>query len=176
MNKKGFTLVELLSVLVILGLIVGITIPVGINVMNHSKDNSERAFVSTIKDAMNIYLSGNEKSGLGYETCGTGSVYEYATITFRDVISSSFKPINTASLVNPKNDKNCGDKIDEAEVKIIRHKTNYVYYYVIDKSSFGYKDKETDVFYKCLTLEMGTAITNFDATTLSTLKENNECF
>ena len=56
MNKKGFTLVELLATLVIIGIVVGFTI-VGINYnINNTKKKTEDIFIGTIKDAIKVYL------------------------------------------------------------------------------------------------------------------------
>jgi len=39
-KKKGFTLTELLAIIVILGVVVGLTIFIAINVINNSKEKS----------------------------------------------------------------------------------------------------------------------------------------
>ena len=51
MNKKGFTLVELLTVIIILGIIAVITSPVIINVINESKDQANDHQITLIKNA-----------------------------------------------------------------------------------------------------------------------------
>ena len=61
MNEKGFTLVELLATLVILGIVVGITI-VGLNInYRETKQKTEEIFVSTLEDALNL-------------SCGDGTI------------------------------------------------------------------------------------------------------
>ena len=47
MNKKGFTLVEVISVIALLGLIIGLAVP---NVMRSSKKAKERTLNTKIKN------------------------------------------------------------------------------------------------------------------------------
>ena len=144
MNKKGFTLVELLATLVVLGVIISITV-VSINsVFKNTKNKSEDVFVDTIEDAMEMYLNSSQVKGLSsWDLCGNtlnkihGNVKVYkTTIYFDSVINSDFKPITQADLINPANeDVDCNNASD-INVNIYRD-DDYVYYYSIDKSSFG---------------------------------------
>ena len=61
MNRKGFTLVELLATLVILGIIVGIVIISVSGSLGGAKEKTEEVFVDTIKDAMDVYLDSDAK-------------------------------------------------------------------------------------------------------------------
>lgn len=137
MNKKGFTLVELLAVLVILGIVIGIAVPSMGGVMNKSKQKSEDAFVETLKDAMDIYISSGVKniSASSYSNC-SDTFYKKAIITFQNVIDSPYQPINSASLKNPANEKNCSVS---ANIEIFKT-GNYVYYYRISKSALNCLD------------------------------------
>lgn len=132
MDKKGFTLVELLAVLVVLSLVVGISATSISSVMKKSKEKSTETFIETIKDAMDIYLSGNEKREFNYIKCSNNPEYYEATgsITFNNVINSTYKPINKNALINPANDEKCDSN---AKVKIYRNE-NYSYFYKISGS------------------------------------------
>ena len=57
MKKKGFTLVELLAVIVVLGLLLIIAVPQVIRVINNSKDSSFQKDVLTIKNTIELYTN-----------------------------------------------------------------------------------------------------------------------
>ena len=59
LNKKGFTLVELLATIVILSLVMIITIPIGINAYNSSKIKGEKVFIEKINKLIDDYIALN---------------------------------------------------------------------------------------------------------------------
>jgi type II secretion system protein G len=61
-NQKGFTLVELMVVVVIIGILVAIAIPVYNNTLDSAKEKADAANVRTIEGAVVMYLS--EKGSL----------------------------------------------------------------------------------------------------------------
>lgn len=140
MNKKGFTLVELLATLVILGIVVSISIFSINNLFNNAKDKSEDVFIGTIKDAMEVYLSSNAKDLDFTYTCSNklnksfGDRIVYRTeINFSEVINSRYKPITEDDLVNPANkDVDC---VIPNSIYIYKDE-DFVYYYSIDMDDF----------------------------------------
>ena len=148
MNKKGFTLVELLATLVILGIIVGITIISVSGLFKRAKEKSEDIFVDTIKDAMDMYL--NSKGDMdedlpssSWQLCSNtidktfGSVKVYkATTYFSSIINSQYNPITQEDLVNPANENVSCNLASNINVNIYRD-DDYVYYYSITKDNFG---------------------------------------
>ena len=150
MNNKGFTLVELLGTLVILAIVIGISISAINFNLNSAKEKTEEVFVDTIRDAIDIYISGkpselkynNECSNKLTKKHGSVKVYKakyvlggvVRNINFNDVINSKYKPISEKDLVNPANEKVTCNK--DAVINIYRDE-DYVYYYSVNKSEFG---------------------------------------
>jgi len=61
-NQKGFTLVELMVVVVIIGVLVAIAIPVYNEVQDKAKRNAEEANIKIIESAIQVYLTTDEGS------------------------------------------------------------------------------------------------------------------
>ena len=137
MNRRGFTLVELLATLVILGIVASIVLISVNGGFNNAKDKTEDVFVKTVKDAMDIYLDSDAKK-LNFskvEVCtlnkthGKSKVYKSNdNITLNSVINSEFHPISEDDLVNPVNSSKC----DKNTIVNIYRDEDYVYYYEID--------------------------------------------
>lgn len=153
MNRKGFTLVELLATLVILGVVVGLTI-VGVNnIFGNAKKKTEGVFVKTLTDALDIYLDSDAKN-LSFNsnfTCKVDKSYRkdveiYESnnnLTYADVIESKYSPLSITDLKNPANDKEC---LASTQVHIYRDQ-DYVYYYKVDKRNFNCFDDVSDSLY-----------------------------
>lgn len=143
MNRKGFTLVELLATLVILAIVAGLSVYSIGNIFSDTKEKSEDVFVGTIKDALDMYISSDAKelefstvcSNKLNKTFGSRAVYK-KVITFSDVINSQYKPIATSDLVNPANKDVLCNNASDIDVTIYRDE-DYVYYYSVAKSEFG---------------------------------------
>ena len=59
MNRKGFTMIELLAVIVVLGIVLVITFPNMTDVFKSSKLKSEEAFVERISQSIDSYVTLN---------------------------------------------------------------------------------------------------------------------
>lgn len=55
MDKKGFTLTELIVVIVIIGLVLLIVIPVSSNIMQNNAEEKGTFYVQTLENAVNTY-------------------------------------------------------------------------------------------------------------------------
>lgn len=56
-NKKGFTLVELMVVVVIIGILVAIAVPVYNGVSTNAQANADKATVRTLNGAVSMYMA-----------------------------------------------------------------------------------------------------------------------
>ena len=143
MNRKGFTLVELLAVLIILGIIVTIAVFGISKAFSSAKEKSEDAFIGTIKDAMDAYLASDAKNLTFSLECtntlsksfGNRKVYKVTT-TFDKIINSEYKPITQKDLVNPTNKEIRCNIASDISVNIYKDE-DFVYYYSVDKDEFG---------------------------------------
>ena len=157
MNKKGFTVVELIATLVVLGVVVGITVVSIGGIFGSAKKKSEKAFVETIKDAMEMYLNSTQPQSYNYVSYDnkcldktTGEVkleVSVESVDFNMVLITT-KALAYDEFVNPANKDKDNYSCDiAAKVNIYRDK-DYVYYYSINKADL-----------KCLNDDDG-AITN----------------
>ena len=149
MNNKGFTLVELLATLVILGIVVGITFAATNFNIGGAKEKAEKVYVKTLTDALAMYLDSDaRKLTFSSSAAGTTSkkqrnldaykdvkIYKNTgTVKFRNVIDSEYSPLDISDLINPNNeDVACNAN---ATVSIYRDE-DYVYYYLMKKSDFS---------------------------------------
>lgn len=150
MNNKGFTLVEMLAVVVVLAIVMGIATNSVISYIDTSKKKSEKIFVDKIDNAIEGYIDlykGNivssteplliknvtfQKCRVNSSNCKDSSVNEVGTFEFRKVLEEGF--LDSSSLINPKNKKKCN--FDNNKVRVFRD-SEFVYYYYFDTSSLG---------------------------------------
>ena len=142
MNNKGFTLIELLAVFVVLGLILGFIFVSVSGIYKNAKNKAEEAFVSTIKDAMEFYLSSDARKLNDFEEFGcslskstgarTVKVYK-KEVKFDDVIKSGI--LVQSDLVNPANEEVTCNDASNIKVNIYKDE-DFVYYYSVNVESF----------------------------------------
>lgn len=151
MNNKGFTLIEMLAVVVILAIVGGIATVGVINTINTSKLKSEKIFVAKVSNLIDDYLDlykptqkvGEEKN---FQKCANSNCSETKVVKAIQVQKSVDNPvylsdlvntgiIDSSKLVNPKNKKPCLNGNDP-EIKVYRDE-EYVYYYYVDLSELN---------------------------------------
>lgn len=119
--KKGFTLVELLGTITILGVIMLIVSPIARNIIESSKEELYEVQVANIEDALKNWVVDNSR--LLPENEG-----ETITITLGQLKAGGYVE---AELRNPKNNKCFGN---DMLLTVTRHQKNYIYN-VEDESS-----------------------------------------
>lgn len=140
MNKKGFTMIELLAVIVVLGIILVITFPNITDVLKGSKLKTEEAFIDRLSQSIDSYVTLNSGS-IGF-TKDEKSYYKpneeepvvvyKGTITIQDIINDGI--INEKDYKNPANENvNCNKS---AQIDVYRD-SDYVYCHKIKKDSLG---------------------------------------
>ncbi len=146
MNNKGFTLVELLATIIILGIIMGIATTGVIKTINNSKLKAERIFIERLGDSIKGYLAteGRKLSPMedtetiefnkckeGEDNCFESTLTELESIHLQDLTTSDYKTLNAKDLVNPKNKKNCVENGANPLIRVFKD-SEYVYYYYLD--------------------------------------------
>lgn len=150
MNKKGFTLVELIATILILGLVVGITVYSMSSIFGHTKNKTEEVFVATIKDALEIYLASDAKKLYFDRICSntldksykTGVKVYWTTISMRDVINTG--SLTDKDFVNPASDYECVSP-DEVNLHVYKDE-DHVYYYSVNKVDFECLNDDEGMF------------------------------
>lgn len=130
MNRRGYTFIELLGVIVLLGIILVIAIPSITDALKTSRIKSEEVFLDKLSDTIDSYVTLNSDS-LSFESAGSGKkrdreneenvpIYK-ATTTMNDIINSNL--ITEKDFKDPAFDTNCNK---DAVVEIYRD-SDYVY-------------------------------------------------
>ena len=137
MNNKGFTLVELLATVVILGLVMGIATYGVISAIDSSKKKSEEVFVSKFVDAIESYLAlkGDKLEEKPVED-GSSSEQKFVELnSFKLSDLASENLIDENKFINPRNkDENCYN--ENAVIRAFRD-DQFVYYYYFDFKQLG---------------------------------------
>ena len=60
MNKKGFTLVEIMAVLIVMGVLLAVTVPSVFNSIDRKKNKEHDDIVKEIEEAAELYITQNE--------------------------------------------------------------------------------------------------------------------
>lgn len=141
MNRKGFTLVEVLAVIIILGLVLVVASPYIINAYNSSKLKSEEIFTNRLSSVIDSYVKLNSDK-IGFTADGTANKDENET-KYTVNISKGTITINNIideNLITREDFVNAGNKEIEcnknAQVEIYKD-SDYVYCYKLKKTSLN---------------------------------------
>lgn len=115
MNRKGFTLIEVLAVIVLVGIVLGIIIvPNVLEDYNDSKNNAYDMLINNIKTASENYYMECEYGGL--VNCSlTGN---YIEVSLKELVQNGFLTVTSDAgekkVIDPRNNND----ISECKIKI----------------------------------------------------------
>jgi len=142
MNRKGFTLIELIAVIVLLGIILVLTYPSMANAFKNARLKNEEIFLDRLSETIDSYVTLNSdkinfnNTISGTKTTENNSSYTVTvykgTIKIEDLIDDDLIVKN--DFINPGNkDVTCKTT---AEIEVYRD-SDYVYCHKIRKDSLG---------------------------------------
>lgn len=99
-EESGFTLVELLVVMLILGILAAIAVPSFFNQRDKAKDADAKAAVRTAETAMETYATDNGGSYAGAATDGSDLVDIEETLSGKDITVASTADTYTVTVAS----------------------------------------------------------------------------
>lgn len=93
MNKKGFTLTELIVVIVIIGLVLLIVIPVSSNIMQNNAEEKGKFYVQTLENAVNTYCDMYKTNNVKFSELETEGLFSKTSnrVSSDDLTDASFQ-------------------------------------------------------------------------------------
>ena len=103
MNKIGFTLTELIVVIVIIGLVLLIVIPVSSNIMQNNAEERGKFYVQTLENAVNTYCDMYKTNNVKFSELETEGLFSKNSnrVSSDDLTDASFR-ISSAGEVQIK--------------------------------------------------------------------------
>jgi prepilin-type N-terminal cleavage/methylation domain-containing protein len=99
-NNKGFTLVELLSVIVILGAVLVVAIPNIVKVIDKSKTDTYNQMIRTITKATKEYITSNALKIDNFSTTGDSTVISLQQLVDAGFLKNKIENPKTKTLLN----------------------------------------------------------------------------
>lgn len=157
MNRKGFTLIEVLAVIIVLGLVLVFAIPNISSAYKNSKLKSEEIFVDRLSAVIDSYVKLNSNE-IEFTDNGTATKDEngsnYTVRIYKGTKNNqkiTLQNIINDNLITESDYINAGNKETKCEVTAeieVYKDSDYVYCYKVKKDSLG-----------CLTNEYQSTIT-----------------
>lgn len=113
LNKKGFTLVELIATIVVLALVVSISAYAITNIINSAKEKNYELLIKNIKDASETYYQECKYSNNSGIICNYNETLQEYTVTLQELVNYGYlkgngTKDNKMEIINPKDNKNIG--------------------------------------------------------------------
>ena len=112
-NKKGFTLVELLVVIVILGIITGISIPLIRNLQSKNEDKKYTTYMDSMRQSAKLYVDSYQEDLFGHKTSGC-AIIKYSQLEEKGLLKDI-----------PLNDVTCNSEDTFVKVVKLDNKISY---------------------------------------------------
>lgn len=128
MNRKGFTLVEMLAVIVILSVVMGIASYGVLHVIDSSKKKTEEVFIDRFSGLIEDYILLNKSKISKSLNSDCSTISDFDMVGDFKLID---KLIESKQLINPKNKKKCFNNEKNPTVCVYRN-NEYVYYYYVN--------------------------------------------
>ena len=131
MDNRGFTLIEVLAVIVILGVIALITVPTITNVISKNKDDNYENLKKSIVSSAKVYMSDNrysiELEGSIDDSCKEssenidvksvkGKLLNASSLTLKMLVDSGDLKTKNGNITDPKNDKKIN--LEQSNIKV----------------------------------------------------------
>ena len=113
-NKKGFTLVELLVVIVILGIVTGLSIPLIRNIQNNNQKKEYTTYMDTLKYSAKLYIDSYGEDLFGKRKSGC-AIIRYSDLNDKGLLKDI--PIDNVSCASD----------DDTFVKVVKIDGKYGY-------------------------------------------------
>lgn len=123
MNKKGFTLTELIVVIVIIGLVLLIVIPVSSNIMQNNAEEKGKFYVQTLENAVNTYCDMYKTNNVTLKELTSEGLFKTES---SNGVSTNLGGNVEFSRVNGIVQRNDTEKDEEFKILVIINGANYI--------------------------------------------------
>ena len=123
MNKKGFTLTELIVVIVIIGLVLLIVIPVSSNIIQNNAEEKGKFYVQTLENAVNTYCDMYKTDVVTFGQLTSEGLFKKES---SNGVSTNLGGNVEFSRVNGIVQRNDTEKDEEFEILVIINGANYI--------------------------------------------------
>lgn len=123
MNKKGFTLTELIVVIVIIGLVLLIVIPVSSNIMQNNAEEKGKFYVQTLENAVNTYCDMYKTDNVTLKELTSEGLFKTES---SNGVSTNLGGNVEFSRVNGIVQRNDTEKDEEFKILVIINGANYI--------------------------------------------------
>lgn len=99
-NQKGFTLIELVIVLILLGILAAVAVPKFMNLQEEAKKSGVKGAVASVRSAINIYYANANLKG-------KATVFPPSEAVLKSILNGPIP--DNAAVINPSADKKAID-------------------------------------------------------------------